>query len=233
MSHLSPFHRSASAKAWKLGGPLPPVLPAAKHTVAAGQDTDASCPGPGLRTGGERCISHVVPFQRSITGGTASEPAWPTAVQAAGEQPIPFSWTPPALDAGGGGGWRAPPAPFQCSASASSRAGGLSRPAAVQDAAEVQSTPCSWVSFRCGLGVGCTAHRRPSQRSARVADGTLPRSPTAVQVRGGGHETPASSLPCPRKTGLGTGWADQLVPSQCSASGNREVGAVVNCQPTA
>ena len=71
-----------------------PVLPAAKHTVAAGQDIDVSCPGPGLRAGGERCITHVVLFHRSITGGAESEAAWPTAVQAAAaEQAIPSSWS--------------------------------------------------------------------------------------------------------------------------------------------
>jgi hypothetical protein len=54
-----------------------------------------------------------------------------------------------------------------------------------------------------------------------------------VQVRGEVHDTAASSLPCPWKAGLGICWADQLLPSQCSASGTCEVGAVVNCQPTA
>ena len=132
-------------------------------------------------------------------------------------------------------GWLAQRAPFQCSANVSSKAREeISRlPAAVQDAAEVQATPSRRVSFRCGLGVGCTAHRRPSQRSARVADGTLPRSPTAVHASRAVHDTAASSLPCPWKTGLGTGWADQLPPSQCSASGTPDLPAVVNCQPTA
>jgi hypothetical protein len=120
MAHVFPFQRSARARALRSGGSLPPVLPAATHTPAAGHDTDASCPGPGLRTGGERCITHAVPSWRSITGGP--EPAWPTAVQAAaGEQPTAFSRTPPAPGTAGGVRWPAHRTPFQRPASASSR----------------------------------------------------------------------------------------------------------------
>jgi hypothetical protein len=81
--------------------------------------------------------------------------------------------------------------------------------------------------------VDCTAHRRPSQRSARLAETPPPRCPTAAHAWPEVHDTAASSLPPPWKTGLGTGRADQLLPSQCSASGTCGMVAVVNCQPTA
>jgi hypothetical protein len=176
MAHVFPFHSSARAWAWKLVS-LPPVSPAARHTAATGQETDVSCPGPGRWTRGDRCITHVVPFQRSITGGTAS-PA-PTAVQAAAaEHPTAFSKPPPAPGATGGlgVGWRAHRVPFQCSASVSSKPTEVMwRPAAVQDVAAVQKTPLKLVSVGEGFGVDCTVHLRPSHLSARPSVRPRPR----------------------------------------------------------
>ena len=92
------------------------------------------------------------------------------------------------------------------------------QPTAVQEVADVQDTPVSWLPcVVLGLGVGWTVQAEPSHASATVPSSKLllATSPTASQELAVMQETLAREV----LTGPGTAWAVHEVPFHATAAG--------------
>jgi hypothetical protein len=112
-------------------------------------------------------------------------------------------------------------APFQRSASATTRPRWVNDPTAVQAVGDEHDTPSSELPPVSIVGVLCIDHLPLRQRSTRVE--RLPavstKYPTAVQSVWVEHDTASSVLKS--KPGLGVVWTDQSTPFQRSARVDR------------
>src|SRR5262249_61705940 len=176
-----------------------------------------------------------VPFQWSawawvgLGGGPALRPSPPTAVHdVADAHDTPDS----AVPGGAASAWMVQVAPAERSTIAPvvvplpDRV--VSSPTAMQRSGALHDTLCSAMFVPAGRGIVWAIHRLPVHRS--VSTLVSPElSPTAMQSRSVGQDTPSSSPP---PDGTGTAWAAQLVPFQCSASG-RVSGPGKNGDPSA
>ena len=173
MAQRVPFHRSASVRPGKPGGPK---VPTAVQARAAVQDTPSRALALGGGAGlGVAWIAQRMPFHRSAS--VNSLPAvlsqLPAAVQAFAEvQDTPGSGAKNANPAGVGVGWICQRVPFHASARGKTVWALLMEyPVAVQASAEVHDTPASAAFLLGGLGVAWIPQRVPFHRSAKVSRG--------------------------------------------------------------
>src|SRR5215472_16342621 len=195
---------------------------AVQSRVPRHQTPDRAAPY-ALAGSGTVCRAQLVPFQCSamvwvaIGGGPALRPSSPTAVHdLADAHDTPDS----AVPAGAASAWMVQVVPAERSTIALVVVVPLpdrvvSSPTAIQRSDALHDTLCSAMFVPAGRGIVWAIHRLPVHRSASTLV-SLELSPTAMQSRSVGQDTPSSSPP---PDGTGTAWTAQLVPSQCSASG--------------
>jgi hypothetical protein len=202
-----PFHRSATSP------------PTAVHAVADEHDTPDSCAVPGMGW-----MVQAVPFHCSASGTADVTSSLvvenPTAVHTPAEaQDTPFR----VLNANAAG-----PAiacgcqllPSQCSATGSQKSSSTLAecPTALQARAKAHDTELTNVKSDPTVGMGCSCHVRPFQRSASGTASLSPsiEDPAAMHLLAEVHDTPLSAFPSDGVLGVGS-MAHRL-PFQRSAS---------------